>query len=108
MPRVRTRSVGTKLTEAEYAAIQMVAGDRFPSEWVRATLLAAARPRPIEIVLLAEVLSLRTVLLNLHFAIASGQPLTADRLQGFIDRADAEKWLDTDARLRQARQEGPR
>jgi hypothetical protein len=64
------------------------------SEWVRKELLKRAedqRPSMAEQTLLAEMLALRTILLNLHFTVAKGEPLTAEYMQTIINRADATK-----------------
>lgn len=95
----RTRSVGTKVTDEEYARIEALAGDQTISEWARATLLRATEA-PYEPIVLAELLALRTILLNLHFAIGAGERVTPDSMQRLIDRADHEK--DDQARSRVA------
>jgi hypothetical protein len=95
----RTKSIGTKVTPEEYDRIHALAGDQPVSEWVRAALLRAADTSPAEPVVLAEVLALRTILLNLHFSVCSGTPVTAEAMQRFIERADREKQGLADARL---------
>ena len=87
----RTKSVGTKLTTEEYAQIVRVAEGHSLSEWLREVLLGMAAPKPADHVLLAEVLALRTIVLNLQFAVTSGEPPTADAMKRLIDRADDEK-----------------
>jgi hypothetical protein len=49
------------------------------------------KPSVIEETLLAEVLALRTILLNLHFMVAKGETITAEGMQAIIKRADAGK-----------------
>jgi hypothetical protein len=88
----RTKSLATRLTDDEYAQCQMLAGTQKLSEWTRAILLRAVQPDPLQHALLAEILALRTILLNLHFAVANGQSLTPDHMQALIDRADDDKW----------------
>jgi mobilization protein NikA len=95
-PAFRTRSVGTKVTEEEYAQLETCALARrlSISEWCRAVLLEraeGAKSNGADETLLAEVLALRTILLNLHFAIAKGEAITADEMQAIIDRADRDK-----------------
>jgi hypothetical protein len=63
------------------------------AEWVREALLAA----PVEPgagsgvdsgeVALAEVLALRSLLLNLHFRAAKGEPVVEAEMRGLIERA---------------------
>jgi hypothetical protein len=86
----RTRSIGTKVTDEEYARIETLAGDRTIGEWVRATLLTAAAP-PSEPLVLAELLALRTILLNLLFRISAGEPMTEQTMHELIARADHDK-----------------
>jgi hypothetical protein len=91
-PRVlRTMSVSTKVTEDEYAVLAALAGDQSISEWARDTLLRAATPDHSASVVVGELLALRTILLNLHFAVCRGEPVTQETMQRFIDRADLDK-----------------
>lgn len=95
----RTKSIGTKVTPEEYARIQSLVGDQPVSEWVRAVLLKAADPPATDATVLAEVLALRTILLNLHFHLCSGAAVTAETMQRLIERADEDKHQQADARL---------
>ena len=95
----RTKSIGTKVTPEEYDRIYALAGDQPISEWVRAALLNAADASPVDSVVLAELLALRTILLNLHFHLCSGSPVTADTMQRLIERADRDKQQQAEARL---------
>jgi hypothetical protein len=100
MARRRTRSIGTKVTESEYVALEAMAGEQRLSEWVRQVLLAAVRSVPAEpVVVLAELLALRTILLNLHFAVTTGASLSADDMRQLIERADEDKWQKAEERL---------
>ena len=87
----RTKSVGTKVTEDEYATLARLAEGQTLSEWVRDVLLAVAAPRPADHVLLAELLALRTIVLNLMFAVAGGETPTTDAMKRLIERADEDK-----------------
>jgi hypothetical protein len=49
--------------------------------------------------ILGEFLALRTILLNLQFAAAAGQPVPRERMLGCIAEADAEKTEKASARL---------
>jgi hypothetical protein len=96
----RTKSIGTKVTPDEYDRIHALAGEQPISEWVRAALLkAAADPPAADSIVLAEVLALRTILLNLHFHLCSGTPVTADTMQRLIERADHDKREQAETRL---------
>jgi len=95
----RTKSIGTKVTPEEYAHIQTIAGEQPVSEWVRGALLKAAEPSAADATLLAEVLALRTILLNLHFNLCSGTTVTAETMQRLIERADQDKRQQAEARL---------
>jgi Mobilization protein NikA len=92
----RTKSVGTKVTETEYARLEVCASEQglSISEWCRNVLLEKSsgdRPREPEKITLAEILALRTILLNLHFAVARAETITADAMQAIIERADRDK-----------------
>jgi hypothetical protein len=95
-PTSRTKSVGTKVTEAQYALFEACACEEglSISEWCRNVLLertAGDPPTEVQKVTLAEILSLRTILLNLHFALARTETITADAMQAIIERADRNK-----------------
>ena len=73
----RTRSAGTKLTEAEYERLERAAKARGLKlgEWVREVLLEACEPASrAEREVLEEVLALRTIVLNVMYEL--GQPGT--------------------------------
>ena len=50
-------------------------------------------------IFLAELLALRTIVLNLHFALASGEALTEDTVDRLIERADHDKIRKAQERL---------
>ena len=102
-PPLRTKSVSTKVSEAEFAVLEehaRLAGLTL-SEWVRDVLLAAPVEPGSEVVL-AELLALRSLFLNLQFR-AGKEPLTEPELRGLIDRADATKLERARERLQAAR-----
>ena len=110
---LRTKSIGTKVSEEEFAALEECArqADMTLSEWVRAALLSAPG---VELpgdeaalagrVTLAEVLALRTLFLNLQFRKGQG-PLTEVEMRGLIERADGVKVERARERLEAARRE---
>jgi hypothetical protein len=95
----RTKSLSTKVTDAEYQLAASAADPMTISEWVRKLVLQAAQPDPVVTALLAELLALRVILLNLHFALAEGNTVTVDSMRALIDRADHNKWNKVDERL---------
>ena len=102
MPALRTKSVSTKVTEEEYAQFEALAGEQTISEWARDVLLKATKPNAGEQTVLAEVLALRTILLNIHFAISQGKTLTVEEMQQLIERADQNKLSKARQRLAEA------
>ena len=70
---------------------EALAGEQTISEWARDVLLKATKPNAGEEAVLAEVLALRTILLNIHFAVSQGRTLTAEEMQQLIERADQNK-----------------
>ncbi len=93
MPSLRTKSISTKVTDEEYAQFEALAGEQTISEWVRDVLLKATKPNASEQTVLAEVLALRTILLNV---------LTAEEMRQLIERADQDKLSKARQRLAEA------
>ena len=106
-PPLRTKSVGTKVSEAEFALLEEHAREAglTLSEWVRDVLLSA----PVESgpdsgeVALGEILALRSLLLNLHFRTAKGEPIPEPEMRALIERADGVKTERARERLEAAR-----
>jgi hypothetical protein len=111
---LRTKSIGTKVSEEEFAALEATAraADMTLSEWVRAVLLSAP---DVELpgdeaalagrVALAEILALRSLLLNLHFRTAKGEPIPEPEMRALIERADGVKMQRARERLETVRKE---
>lgn len=106
VPALRTKSVSTKVTDEEYAQFEALAGEQTISEWARDVLLKATRPNAGEQTVLSEVLALRTILLNIHFAISQGRTLTAEDMRQLIERADQNKLSKARQRLAEAATRG--
>ena len=101
---LRTRSLGTKLTEVEYARVESAAlrAGVGLSEWCRRVVLeqsgdeqAPASDRTV----LAELLALRAVLLNVMFRLSSGDRIAESEMRELIDRADRDKHKRASAAL---------
>lgn len=100
----RSKSIGVRVTESDFARLQALADAQAKplGEWCRDILLEWTQdrsPTAAEQTLLAEVLGLRTILLNLFFRLANGEPVTADEMHGLIERADGDKLKKAQARL---------
>ena len=120
MSEQRTRTAGAKVTEKEYAEIEKLAASRSLNvgEWCRETLLtrvngqepkaATDSPGSGLVALMAELVALRAILLNALFKLAKGHPLTAQEMQGLIDRADSDKLKEARERLEQVAELGRR
>jgi len=99
MPALRTKSVSTKVTDEEYVQMEALAGEQTISEWARAVLLKAAKPNAGEQVILAEVVALRTILLNALYKLGQKEELSAEEMQELIERADRERFQRAKERL---------
>jgi hypothetical protein len=92
----RTKSIATRLTDAEFAEIESVASSagKKVAEWLREAALAQARAtgeeKTTDTVLLAELMALRSLIVNL-FAVASKGPLSDETLRRISTYADAIK-----------------
>jgi hypothetical protein len=95
------------MTESEYEQLLTIAEGQGLTlgEWCREVLLARAntnegkKPNTTEQILLAEVMALRTILLNALFKLAQGAVLTTEELDQLIERADGERFERAQERL---------
>jgi hypothetical protein len=92
----RSRTVGCKVTDEEYAQLagHVEGMGTTLGEWSRGVLLEHVQGRPpstAERAVLSEVLALRTIVLNCHYALATGERITDEEMRGLIQRADAGK-----------------
>jgi hypothetical protein len=98
--QLRNRTVGSKMTESEYEQLAAVAEREGLTlgEWCRSVLLARAntnegkKANATDQTLFAEVMALRTILLNALFKLAQGAVLTTEELDRLIERADGERF----------------
>lgn len=91
----RTRSAATRLTEAELSEVESAATNagKKVAEWLREAALAQARAAQedqTDSVLLAEIIGMRSLMLNL-FAKASQGPISPEDLRKMSAHADAIK-----------------
>jgi hypothetical protein len=92
----RSKSIATRLTDAEFAEVEYAASNagKKVAEWLREAALAQARTigeeKTTDTVLLAEVMALRSLIVNL-FAVASKGPLSDETLRRIAAYADAIK-----------------
>jgi hypothetical protein len=70
-------------------------------------VLLASPPEAESQIVLAELLALRTILLNALFSIAKGEAMTPDAMQALIERADKDKVRRALEKLGAARLEVP-
>ena len=111
-PPLRTKTLGTKVSEEEFAQLEAAASERglTLSEWCRETLLASVNGQGeksadsgrADQALMAELVALRAILLNVLFKLANGEKPTAEEMQRLIDRADSDKLNKARERLAQA------
>jgi hypothetical protein len=110
-PTLRTKSIGTKVSEEEYARLERLAqlGGKTLGQWCREVMLASAigqSPKAQQSVgaevqaLMAELVALRTILLNVLYKQVNGERLTAEDMQRLIERADTDKLKKAAERLR--------
>ena len=93
---LRTRSVGTKVSDAELRVLESraAAAGLTLSEWVRDVLLGSsvdAGTLAAERTILAEVLAMRTILLNFMLKLGAGQPIPEKVSRELIAWADGNK-----------------
>ena len=111
-PPLRTKTLGTKVSEEEFAQLEAAASERglTLSEWCREMLLASVNGQEAKSAdssrgdqaLMGELVALRAILLNVLFKQANGEKPTAEEMQRLIDRADADKLKKARERLAQA------
>jgi hypothetical protein len=91
----RARSIATRLTDAEFGEVEAAAANagKKVAEWLRDAALAHARAgqeEQTDSILLAEILGMRSLMLNL-FARASEGPLTTEDLRKMLAYSDSTK-----------------
>ena len=108
--QLRNRTVGSKMTEAEYERLAAVAEREGLTlgEWCREVLLAHAnsgdlqKPSATERTLLAEFVALRMILLNALTKLGQKVELSEHDLQELAELADQERFHRAQERLAEA------
>lgn len=102
---VRAISVNTKVSQAEYEAIQAQAASRglCMSEWMRARLIATERDELV----LAELWATRTIVVNAAFGHGCTKPWTAEEYKRLVAHADGVKATVAHSLLAGATKEQP-
>ena len=111
---VRSRTISTRVTEEEWNALEHLWTNSglTRGEWCRQVLLSQAGSSPDMaghdstselVLLLAEVLASRTILINLLHALGRGDSLSVEQVRSLTDRADWEKLRRALDRLQQFR-----
>lgn len=110
-PNLRTKSIGTKVSEEEFARLEQAAqkASKTLGEWCREVMLGSANGQPANgagghagaEALMAEVVALRAILLNVLFKQANGERLTSEEMKRLIERADSDKFKKARERLDQ-------
>ena len=95
-PILRTRTVSTRVTEEEFARFEARACGSGVNlgKWVREELLERLKPEEVvgNEILLAEMMALRTIVINLPVAQAQGQPISQEKIQELVDFSDRERF----------------
>ena len=101
MRNPRRRSISTKVTDAEYLAIVRLAAPLTVSEWTRKVLVNAVHPDPFHFMMLAEFVSLRTIVVNLMVHLARHGAIRDEELNGLVRWVDDQMVRDTHERIQQ-------
>jgi len=98
--------VSTKVTEEEFAGMEARASGCGVNlgEWVREELLERLKQGEAvgNEILLAEVMALRTIVINLAHAQVQGQPMSPEKIQELIDYADRGRFRRAGERMGEA------
>lgn len=87
----RPKILAARVTDAEYRRVRAAARGASPSDWVREAIAMRLDRTPIEIKLMAEVLSLRRFVLNVVDRLVRQEPFDAKTSKQLIDHADHDK-----------------
>jgi hypothetical protein len=111
-PDVRSRQIGVRLTEAEFAVLEKLAWaeGRTPGEWARELLSRAIRSGAEERIAeqaFTELVGLQLLLMNALQPLLAGQRIGADQFQKLVEQIQATKQIKARELLaRRAAKEG--
>ncbi len=94
---MRSTSVGTKLTEAEFAQVEVASSStgKTVGEWLRDAALGtirAERSRGEYHIALAEMVGVRLLLVNVLRSVATGQPMSPEAFDKLLDEIGSAKY----------------
>ncbi len=110
-PPLRTKSIGFKVSEEEYAQLEAAAqaSGRTLGEWCREVVLASASDAERRDPALAEILGVRLLLVNVLRPVAAGEKLAPEAFDKMLDQISAVKHeLAAKLQLLAARKKPPR
>lgn len=95
-PTVRSRQIGVRLTETEYAALEKVAwkSGRTIGDWSREQLIMAVAMTEngaASVVLLTEIIGLQMFLTNALSSVVQGERMSAEQYQDLMRHVKANK-----------------
>jgi hypothetical protein len=104
-PPLRTKSIGFKVSEEEYAQLETAAraSGQTLGEWCRETILRGAASHDPA---LAEIIGVRLLLVNVLGPIAAGERVTPERFNQLLDQISEAKH-QLAAKLQQQASEKP-
>lgn len=93
---MRVRTASTKVTEAEFAELDVFASQRGQSvsEWIRQTILAEARGQrntATTVHLFTELVGIQLLLINTLGPLIRGERMTADHLNAILRQVQSTK-----------------
>ena len=102
----RTHQIGIRVREAVFERVRLLASreGKSPSEWAsgRISDIAHGVPSPFQRAILAEICATQDIIVNLLYALRSGEKLTKERVQQITSAAHAAKYREADELLKNA------